>query len=61
MGEMWPRCKTGALVISVLIVGGFVVSEILGNPSPALEGLTLMIVSVWFGRYTKARELSKSP
>lgn len=56
---LWTRCKTGALAISLLIVGGFVFCEITNNASPALEAMAYMVSGVWFGRYTKAKETKK--
>ena len=49
------RCKTAMLIISVLVVIGFVVSEIYGLQNN-LYACFIIITGYWMGRTSKAKD-----
>ena len=46
------RCKTAMLVLSIIVVLGFVISECMGHPSASLEKLSYIAFGFWTARYS---------
>lgn len=50
------RCKTAMLIISIIIIAGFAICEVLGNSNPTLYNCFVIIIGYWMGRTSKSKE-----